>query len=113
MQETSTSADAGIPLFERAHARAGDKGNTLNISVFVFDPQDYDWLVRELTETRIRERFAARRPKAVHRYLLPRLGGMNIVLEEVLEGGVNASAALDRHGKTLGYHLLGMTLPRH
>ena len=43
------------------------------------------------------------------RYLLPKLGAMNFVLDEVLDGGVNDALNLDMHGKTLSFHLL--TLP--
>jgi len=33
------------------------------------------------------------------------------VVEHALEGGVNASPGLDRHGKSLSYALLGLRLP--
>ena len=45
------------------------------------------------------------------RRLLPNLGGLNFVVEHALEGGVNASPGLDRHGKSLSYALLGLRLP--
>ena len=49
---------------------------------------------------------AARR--GVRRYELPRLAALNLVIDDVLEGGVNGSLNLDGHGKTLAYHLLSM-----
>ncbi|WP_027350910.1 AtuA-related protein [Halotalea alkalilenta] len=104
-------AKCEVLLAELAHARAGDKGDILNIGVFVFDPADFDWLSRELSEERLRRHFAHRRPTRIERYPMPTLGGINLVLHGVLEGGVNASAGLDRHGKTLSYHLLSMRLP--
>ena len=52
--------------------------------------------------------FAHRRPQAVTRYLLPRLGAMNFVLDGVLDGGVNDALNLDAHGKALSFLLLDL-----
>jgi hypothetical protein len=41
------------------------------------------------------------------RYELPKLYAFNFVLDDVLEGGVNASLGLDAHGKSLSFLLLG------
>jgi hypothetical protein len=95
-----------VMLHAIAHARTGDKGNHSNISLFAYRPRDYPTLVEQVTEARVAEWFAARRPTSVRRYLLPRLGGMNFVLENVLDGGVNDSLNLDMHGKALSFHLL-------
>ena len=54
--------------------------------------------------------FAARRPSAVKRYLLPKLNAMNFVLDDVLDGGVNGSLNLDSHGKALSSLLLTLTI---
>jgi hypothetical protein len=40
------------------------------------------------------------------RYDLPKLAAFNFVLDDVLEGGVNASLGLDGHGKSLSFVLL-------
>ncbi len=51
----------------------------------------------------------------MRRYVLPKLGALNFVLEGVLDGGVNESLNLDTHGKTLAFLLLSMeveVLPR-
>lgn len=95
-----------LRLHDIAHARAGDKGNHLNICVFAYRADDYALLAGQLTEARVAGWFAARRPSAVRRYLLPQLHGMNFVLEDVLDGGVNESLNLDMHGKALSFHLL-------
>jgi hypothetical protein len=100
-----------VLLHTIAHARAGDKGNHSNIALFAYRPEDYAILVEQVTETRVAEWFAARRPTSVRRYLLPRLGGLNLVLENVLDGGVNDSLNLDMHGKALSFHLLGQSIP--
>lgn len=100
-----------VTLAEYAHARAGDKGNVLSIAVFPLDEAHYAWLVRELTSERVAEHFATRRPSQVKRYTLDKLKALNFVLEDALEGGVNRSPGLDRHGKSLSYLLLSIRLP--
>lgn len=96
-------------LYELAHARTGDKGNKINISVIAYRAQDFDRLVAQVTEERVAQHFAHRQPGCVQRFVLPKLGAMNFVIDDVLDGGVNDSLNLDMHGKALSFHLL--TLP--
>ncbi|WKN23661.1 hypothetical protein [Azotobacter vinelandii] len=103
--------NATVILAEHAHARAGDKGNILSIAVFPLDTAHYEWLRRELTAERVAEHFASRRPARVRRHEIDSLKALNFVLEDALEGGVNRSPGLDRHGKSLSYLLLSMRLP--
>jgi hypothetical protein len=97
-------------LYELAHARTGDKGNKVNISLIAYRAQDYDLLVEHVTPERVAAHFAHRQPSLVTRYLLPNLGAMNFVLEDVLDGGVNDSLNLDMHGKGLSFHLLTLSV---
>jgi hypothetical protein len=97
-----------ISLHQVAHGRAGDKGNTVNISVIAYHPEFFPFLVDQITEDRVAEIFRHREPNSVRRYVLPKLAAMNFVLEGVLDGGVNESLGLDTHGKTLAFLLLGM-----
>jgi hypothetical protein len=97
-------------LYDIAHARTGDKGNRANIAVFAYREQDYPLLVEQLSCERVAQHFAARKPTQVQRFLLPRLGAINFVLDEVLDGGVNDSLNLDMHGKSLSFHLLDLQL---
>ena len=97
-----------VPLHAIAHGRAGDKGNRLNVSVIAYQPDAWSWLIEQLTEPTVLRCFEHRQPSQVQRYLLPNLYAMNFVIDEVLEGGVNRSLALDRHGKTLSYLLLSL-----
>ncbi len=46
----------------------------------------------------------------VTRYVIEHLHGLNLVMGEALEGGVNASLNLDSHGKSFSYLVLGLTL---
>lgn len=96
------------PLYELAHARTGDKGNRVNISVIAYRAEDFDLLVEQVTEERVAKHFAHRTPTKVVRYLLPLMGAMNFVIDDVLDGGVNDSLNLDMHGKALSFHLLSL-----
>ena len=93
-----------------AHARAGDKGNTSNVNVWVYDPADYDLLRRNLTPERIKREFPHLLHGEVTRYEIPHLHGLNFVMRDALEGGVNRSLNLDSHGKSWSYLILGLVL---
>ena len=95
-----------VRLSEIANARAGDKGNRLNIALVCRDPAHYAAVAQQVTAARVAQVFAARNPSRVVRYDLPRLAAFNFVLDDVLEGGVNQSLGLDGHGKSLSYLLL-------
>lgn len=100
------TASRKVALYRLAHGRTGDKGDRSNISVIAYRPEFYELLAGQVTEARVAALFAHRRPRAVKRYLLPKLGAMNFVIDGVLDGGVNASLNLDTHGKTLAFFLL-------
>jgi len=99
-----------VALHRLAHGRTGDKGDRSNISVIAYRAEDYPLLVAQVTEARVAEIFAHRHPAKVTRYLLPKLGAMNFVIDGVLDGGVNGSLNLDAHGKSLAFLLLDMTI---
>lgn len=97
-----------------AHARAGDKGNTSNVNIWVYDPADFELLKRTITPDRIKKEFPNLVRGDVTRLVIEHLHGLNIVMSEALEGGVNASLNLDSHGKSWSYLILGLTLvPEH
>ena len=96
-----------LPLHAIAHARAGDKGNVSNISLIAYLPEAYDFLKNEVSEAKVEALFFHLGAGAVKRYALPNLHAFNFVIEDALDGGVNASRSLDRHGKTLSFILLG------
>ena len=97
-----------LPLYRLAHSRSGDKGDISNLSLIAWDPDCYAVLAAQVTEARVAEWFAYRRPTRVTRYLIPSLHAMNFVLEGVLDGGVNDALNLDTHGKSLSFHLLDL-----
>jgi len=100
----------GMKLRQLAHARAGDKGNTSNISLIAYEAGDYPLLVRAVTAQRVKQHFGAIVQGGVTRYELPGLGALNFVLEEALAGGVTRSLVLDAHGKSLSSLLLDMDI---
>jgi hypothetical protein len=101
---------ARLRIHDIAHARAGDKGDISNISVWVYDPGDYPLLKRHLTAERVKAAFPRLIRGEVLRYELDRLYGLNFVLHHALEGGVNRSMNLDSHGKSFSYLILALEL---
>jgi hypothetical protein len=99
-----------VPLREIASARAGDKGNISCISVWAYDERHYPAIKRQLTAERVKAAFPDIFRGPVLRYELDHLHGMNFVLHDALEGGVNASLNLDAHGKSFSYLLLGLDI---
>lgn len=97
-------------VYDVAHARAGDKGDTLNIVVVPFDDANYETLLEVLTPERVHAHFDHLMTGEVTRYPVPGLSCINFVLTQALDGGVTRSLRFDRHGKTLSRHLLAMPL---
>jgi hypothetical protein len=93
-----------------AHARAGDKGNTSNVNVWAYDAKDFELLKRSLTPERIKRAFPDLIRGKVERYVIEHLHGLNFVMQDALEGGVNRSLNLDSHGKSWSYLILGLEL---
>lgn len=102
-----------IKLRDLAHSRTGDKGDTSNISVIAFNPEDYSRLLEQLTAERVGVFFAGlldEEAGPVRRYELPNVRALNFVLPGILTGGVTRSLALDAHGKALGAALLDIDI---
>lgn len=99
-----------VALHELAHARAGDKGNRLNVSVIAYHPDLWPIVCEQVTEARIHDLFRHRGATRVVRYELPNLVALNFVIDDVLEGGVNSSLNLDIHGKSNSFRLLGLEI---
>lgn len=100
-----------VRVYDLAHSRAGDKGNTSNISVICYDAKDWDFLCRELTSERVLHAFRHIAKGPVRRYEIPNLKALNFVIDNALGGGVTRSLAQDIHGKSLSNVMLGIELP--
>lgn len=101
-----------VKLYELAHARAGDKGEVLNIALFAYRPEDYPLLEGQVTAEAVRRHFQGIVSGPVLRYELPLLHGLNFVLHGTRPGGVGATLDLDPHGKSLSWALLEMEIER-
>jgi len=99
-----------VSLRDIAHARAGDKGNTSNLSVFVYDGVHYGAVATQLTCEYLEQEFGALLTGDITRYELPHLKGLNFVMHNALEGGVNESLNLDGHGKSWSSMVLGLEI---
>ena len=98
-------------VYELGHARAGDKGNTSNVSVIAYNESAWHMLREQLTGERVMAAYAHIASGPVTRYELPKLQALNFVIENALGGGVTISLAQDAHGKSLSYLMLDIDLP--
>ncbi len=99
-----------VPLGRIAHARSGDKGDTVNIGVIAYHRKHYPILVREVTAARLKHHFGHLVKGDVVRHELENLGALNFLLHEALGGGGTLSLRVDAQGKTFGAALLGMEI---
>ena len=97
-------------LQEIAHARTGDKGNIINISLIAYREGDFPMLEERVTAEKVAARFENLISGPVVRYSLPHLWALNFVLKRPDNLGVTRSLALDAHGKCLGSALLEMEI---
>lgn len=100
-----------ILVYDLAHARAGDKGNTSSIAVIAYDDDGWRILRQALTAERVEAAFAHLGAGTVRRYEVESLRALNFVIPNVLSGGVTRSLRLDPHGKSLSSLMLGIALP--
>jgi len=100
-----------VRLYDIAHGRGGDKGNTSNISVIAYDEAGWNIIREQVTTDRVMQHFAHVATGPVTRYELPRLRALNFVIEGALGGGVTRSLAQDAHGKSLSALMLTLELP--
>lgn len=100
-----------VRVYDLAHARSGDKGNTSNVAVIAYDEEGWQLLRRELTEERVMAAYRHLAQGPVRRYDLPRLRALNFVIDNALAGGVTRSIRIDPHGKSLSSLILEIELP--
>src|SRR3954469_19840253 len=97
-------------LHELAHARAGDKGDTLTLALISYREADYPLLRERVTAEAVKRHLGHIVHGEVRRYEVPNLHALQFVCERALDTGVTTSLALDPHGKTLSYALLEMVI---
>lgn len=101
---------ARVKLLHLAHARSGDKGDTVNIGLIALKPEYYPILVEQVTAERVKEHFRGICFGQVERYELPNLWALNFLLHESLDGGGTISLRTDAQGKTYSTALLRMEI---
>lgn len=96
-------------LWDVAHARAGDKGDSAILVVRPYEPSDLPSLVEALRVDAIAAHFGT---DAAHVSVtpVPGLAAVTIVVRNILAGGVTRSPRVDPHGKTLSGHLLDLVV---
>ena len=97
-------------LYDLAHARAGDKGNTTILSLIAYRAEDYPLLREQATADAVKRHFTGIIKGDVIRYELPGLSALQFVGHDALGGGVTTSLAIDSHGKSLSSALLQMEI---
>jgi hypothetical protein len=95
-----------VMLREIAHCRSGEKGHGANISVIAYDESDYELLEREVTVEAVHALFGPITRGAITRFAVPRIGALNFVLDNVLEGGRSRTLAFEESGKALSSLML-------
>jgi hypothetical protein len=97
-----------VPLGTFVHARSGDKGGDANVGLWVAhdgDPRREErvtWLAKLMSPRKVRELVPEAAELDVDVYLLPQLGGVNVVIHGLLGAGVAASTRFDPQAKGLG-----------
>ncbi|UCG71086.1 MAG: hypothetical protein JSV09_02655 [Thermoplasmata archaeon] len=99
-----------MKLRKIAHARSGDKGDTLNIALIPYDEKDYGLIKEKVTEEVVKEHFKGLVKGEVKRYEVENLKAFNFVLYNALDGGVTRSMRLDKHGKIMSFLLLDLEI---
>lgn len=97
-------------LYELAHSRAGDKGNTLMLSLIPYNEKDYSMLCEKVTATEVKKHLREIVEGDIVRYEVSNIAALQFVCHQALLGGVTTSLGIDTHGKSLSYALLEMEI---
>ena len=101
-----SGATVKVPLSRLCLARSGDKGDTCNVGVLARSEAIYAWMVENLTEAFVKQRFAGICKGEVERHHVANIGACNFLLHESLGGGGTMSLLVDAQGKTYAQYLL-------
>ena len=99
-----------ISLREVAHARSGEKGNNSNVSVIAYEERDYPLIRDQVSVAAVTRLYGPITKGVIQRYEVPAIGGLNFVLQDVLEGGRSRTLAFDESGKALSSLMLTMEI---
>jgi hypothetical protein len=99
-----------VKLATLASARSGDKGDTVDISLFAPTAATYALLCREVTAARVQAHFVGLVAGPVERYEVPNVLALKFVLHQALDGGASMSLRSDSLGKCFGPMLLRLEI---
>jgi hypothetical protein len=99
-----------VRLFALAHARSGDKGDTVNVGIIARRPEYWPLIRERVTAARVRHHFGDLVKGPVERFQLPNLHALNFLLHGALDGGGTVSLMTDAQGKTFSTALLRLRL---
>jgi hypothetical protein len=102
-----------MKLYHIAHSRAGDKGNTLTLSLIPYKEKDFSLLCELVTVDKVKKHMGHIVKGDIVRYELPNISSLLFVCDKALSGGVTISLSLDAHGKSLSFALLEMEIDVH
>lgn len=97
-------------LYRLAHARSGDKGDTVNVGVIARRPEWYPAIREQVTAERVKAHFGGLVKGDVERFEMPNIHALNFLLHGALDGGGTVSLMTDAQGKTFSTALLRMEI---
>ena len=106
--EFADSPTRCVPLGTFVHARSGDKGGDANVGLWVGGGRDLlrdrrvAWLLHVITPDHVRRLVPEAKDLDVEVFALPNLGGVNILIRDLLGDGVAASTRFDPQAKAVG-----------
>lgn len=95
-----------VQLREFCMVRSGDKGNSVDISLFAPTDQIYEVLKEQVTTDRVGKFYSSMATGPVHRYEVPNFRALKFVVDGALGGGAAGSLQTDNLGKAYGANLL-------
>ncbi len=99
-----------VPLIKLAHARSGDKGDTVNVGIIALKPEYYPILRDNVTPELVKEHFGDMVKGNVERFEMPNIGAINFLLHQALGGGGTMTLKHDAQGKTFSTAFLRMEI---
>ncbi len=99
-----------VPLRRFAHARSGDKGDSVNVAILCREPGHFAWLRDQVTVARLSEHFADQVQGPIERFEVPGLYALNFLMHRALGGGGTASRQIDALGKAYGQQALELEI---
>jgi len=102
-----------VALGTFVHGRSGDKGGNANIGLWVKNDghpkyaERVTWLTKYMSPRQVRELIPEAKDLDIEVYVLPNLGGVNVLIHGLLDEGVAATSRFDPQAKGLAEWVRG------